>query len=123
MVLGTLGFASRFLRQLFFGWFSIVRQRGIVRGEKTFNVTDMYISFFFCPYLSPYIQQVTLFELFYFFKFKINDKSQTKIEHNFKGFWSINSNVTITYQTALHRISCDDSTSSVHKHVRVCVRK
>ena len=57
------------------------------------------------------------------FNFKINDESQAKIENNFKGSWSINSNVTITYQTALHRILCDDYTSSAHKHVRVCVHK
>ena len=55
--------------------------------------------------------------------FKINDKSQTKIQNNFKGFWSINSNVTITYQTALHRILCNDYTPSIHKPVRVCVQK
>ena len=57
------------------------------------------------------------------FKFKINDKSQTKIENNWKGFWSINSNVKITYQTALHRILYDDYTASVHKNVRVCIQK
>ena len=50
---------------------------------------------------------------------KINDKSQTKIQNNFKGFWRINSNITTTYQTAFHRILCDQYTSSVHKHVRV----